>query len=53
MHDFDAQLSRGEGGEDFLDAFFTARGHLIQPATRGQQSRGIDRVFVKDGKTAL
>jgi hypothetical protein len=52
LHDFDAQRTRGETGEAILDRFFEARGHLIQPATRGQQLRGIDRVFVKDGKIA-
>lgn len=52
MHEFDAQLSRGTSGESILDAFFRARGHYIQAATRGQQQNGIDRVFLKDGKVA-
>ncbi len=52
MHDFNDQLARGSSGESVLDAFFRARGHYIQPATRGQQQHGIDRVFLKDGKVA-
>ncbi len=52
MHDFDAQRTRGEDGEAALDRFFRSRGHYIEPATRGQQLRGIDRVFLKDGKVA-
>jgi hypothetical protein len=52
VHEFHRQLSRGTSGESVLDAFFRARGHYIQAATRGQQQNGIDRVFLKDGKIA-
>ncbi len=52
VYSFDQQHEHGERGEAFLDAFFANRGHTIQPATRGQQRRGIDRVFLWDGKMA-
>jgi hypothetical protein len=52
VYSFDQQYEHGERGEAFLDAFFANRGHVIQPATRGQQRRGIDRVFLWDGKMA-
>ena len=42
---FDAQKARGEAGEAFLDQVFTAD-HEIRPATRAEQRRGIDRVFI-------
>ncbi|MCC6904200.1 MAG: hypothetical protein IT326_00050 [Anaerolineae bacterium] len=52
-YDFDEQHEIGKRAEAFLDSIFMARGHLIQPATRGQQRLGIDRVFLRDGKVAL
>ena len=52
VYDFDAQHEQGQKGEAFLDAFFAARGHRIQPATRGQQRQGIDRIFLRGGKMA-
>lgn len=51
-YNFDEQNLQGAKGEAFLDAFFAERGHTIQPATRGQQRIGIDRVFLWEGKMA-
>jgi len=42
---FDVQMAKGQRGEAVLDAYF-ARWFDITPATRWQQRRGIDRVFV-------
>lgn len=52
-YNFDEQNLQGAKGEAFLDSFFAGRGHTIQPATRGQQRLGIDRVFLWGGKMAL
>jgi len=42
---FDAQKARGDAGEAFLDQVFAAD-YEIRPATRAEQRRGIDRIFV-------
>jgi len=52
-YDFDRQFSEGRSGEDFLDAFFTARGHTVRPATRDEQRQGIDRVITVPGGRSM
>jgi hypothetical protein len=47
---FQAQLKVGELGEKTLDAFFAEKGYEIKNVTMKEQRRGIDRIFVKDGK---
>ena len=47
---FQAQLKVGELGEETLDAFFAEKGYEIKNVTMKEQRRGIDRIFVKDGK---
>jgi hypothetical protein len=42
---FGAQKARGDVGEAFLDQVFAAE-YEIRPATRPEQRRGIDRIFV-------
>ena len=46
VHDFGESLSRGEGGEDLLDSFFS-KWYDIKPATREEQRQGIDRHFTR------
>jgi hypothetical protein len=43
---FDAQKARGDAGESFLDQVFTTD-YEVQPATRAEQRRGIDRIFTR------
>ena len=44
-YNFDRQKARGDAGEAFLDRWF-ADTYTIQPATREEQRRGIDRIFL-------
>jgi len=43
---FDAQKTRGDAGEVFLDQVFAA-GYEVRPATRAEQRQGIDRIFTR------
>jgi hypothetical protein len=50
-YDFDRQLAEGRSGEEFLDRFFSARGHAVRPASADEQRQGIDRVITApDGR---
>ena len=44
-YSFAEQLERGEHWEGVMDEYFSSW-YMIQPATRGQQRKGIDRWFV-------
>lgn len=44
-YDFHHQLTEGEQGERFLDAFFRARGHTVSAVSREEQRQGIDRLI--------
>ena len=52
-YSFDTQKARGDAGEQFLDRWFAAARtcgagtgeYDVQPATREEQRRGIDRIF--------
>jgi hypothetical protein len=43
---FDAQKAKGDSGESFLDCWF-AIDYEVCPATRQEQRRGIDRIFIQ------
>jgi len=48
VYDFTTQLNQGADGEAKLDAYF-AQWYTIRHATRSEQRRGIDRIFVRPG----
>jgi hypothetical protein len=43
---YDAQKTKGDAGESFLDQVFAAD-YEVRPATCAEQRRGIDRIFTR------